>query len=239
MRGNVDCVATEERRRILAEYRRREVQIDHDLYAPYQPAEMLMRFERKRVAAQELFKAGIFPRPGDQCVEIGYGTLGWLGDLISWGLRETDLHGIELDPDRAARAKQILPLADLRIGDATELPWDRNTFQLAIASTVFTSILNPHIRYMVAQEIIRVLKPGGGVLWYDFRFNNPANPHVRKVDRKELKDLFSGCKGKIRSITLAPPIARLVATKSWSLATVLGCVPFFRTHLLAVLVKES
>ena len=238
MREEIEAVATE-RRRIRAEYQRREQKVSPDLYAPWQPAELLMRSERKRIAALMLYRAGVFPKAGDQCLEIGYGALGWLGDLITWGVRETNLHGIELDAARAKRAQDILPLADLRVGDATELPWERNTFRLVVASTVFTSILDAGVRRLIAEEITRVLATGGALLWYDFAVNNPKNHSVRRVGRRELKQLFPQLNGKIRSVTLAPPLARFVAKKSWTVATILGAMPPLRTHLLAVLNKKS
>ena len=46
------------------------------------------------------------------------------------------------------------------------------------------------MRRAVAQEIDRVLVIGGALLWYDFTVDNRANPNVRKVTRKELRDLF-------------------------------------------------
>ena len=230
-------LATAEQERILAEYARREREISSDLYARWQPGEMFMLSGRKRTAATMLHRAGVFPKPGDQCLEVGFGSLGWLGDFISWGVPEKDLHGIELDPVRASKARHVLPLADLRLGDATNLPWDSNTFQLVIASTVFTSILNADVQQMVAEEITRVLAPGGALLWYDFAVNNPKNAHVRKVTKKEVRTLFPQLRGQIRSITLAPFLARLVAPRSWALATCLEDIPLFRTHLLGVLVK--
>jgi len=136
-----------------------------------------------------------------------------------------------------AIGRGILPLADLRIGDATELPYPSNVFRLVIASTVFTSILDSNVRRLVADEISRVLAKGGALLWYDFAFNNPRNPHVRKVSRKELRSLFPLLTGKIRSVTLAPPLARLIAPWSLTLARLLELIPLLRTHLLAVLVK--
>ena len=227
-----------ERERIQAEYRRREQEISSDYYAHWQPAEIFLRAGRRRAAAMMLQRAGVFPKAGDQCLEIGYGTLGWLGDLINWGVCETDLHGIELDAARAARARKALPAADLRVGDATELPWEANTFHLVIASTVFTSILDSEVRRMAAAEIERVLAPGGALLWYDFAVNNPNNSHVRRVSRRELKHLFPQLCGEIRSVTLAPPAARLIAPQSWVLATLLEAIPVLRTHLIAVLVKR-
>jgi len=232
-------VVTVELRRIQAEYQRRAREIEPDRYAAWQPAEMLIRAGRKRSAAMMLNQSGIFPKADDHCLEIGFGYLGWLGDLITWGVPETNLHGIELDPIRVADTQKILPLADLRVGDATALPWQDNTFRLVVASTLFTSILHSTMRRMIAGEIIRVLAPGGALLWYDFAVNNPKNKQVRKVGRKELKQLFPQLKGEVELVTLAPPLARLVAPRSWTLATLLEAVPLLRTHLLAVLVKTS
>lgn len=233
----LDLIAAE-RQRIQIEYARRAREIASDLYAPWQASSRFIVEVRNRTAAAMLHQVGFFPEKGDQCLEVGFGRLGWLGELINWGLDESDLHGIELDPSRAAKARRALPAADLRLGDATELPWDENSFQLAIASTVFTSILDDRVREMVAKEISRVLAPGGALLWYDFAVNNPRNPRVRKVNRHELRNLFPQLTGTVKSITLAPPLARLIAPKSWMLATMLEAIPFLRTHLIAVLIKK-
>jgi ubiquinone/menaquinone biosynthesis C-methylase UbiE len=233
-----DYVITAERERIQAEYRRRERDVARDLYAPWQPAEMMHRSGRKRTAAILLQRAGVFPAAGDACLEVGFGSLGWLGDLITWGVRERDLHGIELNPGRAQVAQEALPMADLRVGDATALPWDDQTFKLVIVSTVFTSILDAEVRRFVAKEIERVLAPGGALLWYDFAVNNPKNPNVRKVSRREIRRLFPTLNGEIKSVSLAAPLARLVASNQ-AVAAVLETVPILRTHLLGVLVSSD
>jgi hypothetical protein len=108
-----------------------------------------------------------------------------------------------------------------------------------IASTIFSSILSHDMRVAMAAEIGRVLAPGGALLWYDFAYNNPRNSHVRKVDRAEVRDLFPHLRGTIRSLTLAPPLSRLIAPRSWPLAVCLEAIPLLRSHLLAVLVKAS
>ena len=228
-----------ERQRIRIEYQRRAREIEADLYSPWQPAEIFFKTGRKAVAAGMLNEARVFPRTGDTCLEVGCGAAGWLADFISWGIREQDLHGIDIDALRIRRAKEILPAADLRIGDAATLPWNDGSFRIVISSTVFTSVLDRGVRSLIADEIVRVLAPGGALLWYDFAFNNPKNPHVRGISRSEIGKLFPQLVGQIRSVTLAPPLARLVVAHSWTLATVLEAMPFLRTHLLAVLIKSS
>ena len=234
----MDFVAAE-RTRIQLEYDRRAREINPDSDAPWQPASRFMLVGRNRKAAAMLHEMGAFPTTGHQCLEVGFGSLGWLSELIGWGVKESDLHGIELDSTRANRARELLPAADLRTGDAVSLPWADQTFRLVIASTLFTSVLDTDVRQMIANEIVRVLTPGGALLWYDFAYNNPRNPNVRGVSRGEIKTLFPKLHGAIRTVTLAPPLTRLIAPRSWALAALLETVPLFRTHLIAVPIKKS
>jgi ubiquinone/menaquinone biosynthesis C-methylase UbiE len=227
-----------ERSRIEAEYERRWNEIDGEVYSPWHPAEVFLRTERKRIAARMLHAAGKFPRSEDQCLEVGCGAGGWFSDLLAWGPRQSDLHGVDINSERIERARELFPAADIRLDDAVEMPWDDGAFNLVIASTVFTSILDQSVRRRIASEITRVLAPRGVLLWYDFAFNNPRNQSVRGINRKEIGNLFPELSGKIRSITLAPPIARVIAPRSWPLATLLEAVPLLRSHLLAVLIKS-
>lgn len=237
MKYNAELVA-KEGSRIEEEYRRREIEINQDLYAPWQPAQNLIVSERKRVISMILHKLGKFPNPDEKCLEIGYGKLGWLADLISWGLKETDLYGIELDASRAAYAQQALPKADLRVGDATKLPWENETFSFVIVSTLFSSILEPAVRELIAEEVKRVLMSGGVVIWYDLAVNNPKNSNVKGLNAKQIGKLFPNCDITVKSVTLAPPIARMIAPKSFVFSSILSSIPFLRTHLAGVLVKS-
>jgi ubiquinone/menaquinone biosynthesis C-methylase UbiE len=228
-----------ERERIQIEYQRRGREISPDRYAAWQPSSRFMLESRNRAGARMLHSLNVFPQPGEQCLEVGFGNIGWLGELIGWGVSESDLHGIELDPARANKAREILPAADLRIGDAVELPWADQTFRLVVVSTLFTSVLDNEVRRLIADEIVRVLVPGGTLLWYDFAYNNPRNRNVRGIGRGEIKRLFPALHGKIRTVTLAPPLIRLIAPRWWGLATFLEAIPPLRTHLIAVLIKGS
>jgi SAM-dependent methyltransferase len=226
-----------ERQRIIAEFHRRDREVDDGLYAPWNPSAIYRRQTFTRVAALELSRNRVFPRPGQPCLEIGYGSRGWLAELLAWGMRERDLHGIELDADRAGVAREAFPAADLRTGDASQLPWPEAQFRLVIVSTVFSSILDSGYRRKIATEASRVLAPGGALLWYDLRVNNPSNPNVRGVGRSEISALFPGLSGTIRPVTLAPPLARILIPGMELFARILEMIPLTRTHLLAVLVK--
>jgi len=83
-----------------------------------------------------------------------------------------------------------------------------------------------------------VIRPGGALLWYDAAVNNPRNPNLRKVGRAEIRRLFAGLEGKLRPVTLAAPLARFMAARSCTLTAALEAIPWLRTHLIGVLLKE-
>ena len=84
-----------------------------------------------------------------------------------------------------------------------------------------------------------MLKPGGVVLWYDFRFNNPRNLEVRGIEAAEIRSLFPECSVDLKKVTLAPPLARRVVPISWTSAELLEKLPFLRTHYLGVIRKSA
>jgi SAM-dependent methyltransferase len=228
-----------EANRILAESERRKEALPPDKYSCWQPGQAFMLAERRRVAIDTLRKSGVRLTPQSRCLEVGCGYQGWLTDLLHWGVNESNLSGIDLDSERVNRAVELLPSADLRQGDATDLPWEDGEFELVVVSLVFTSILDRSVRKRIADEITRVLKPGGVLLWYDFRVNNPFNPNVLKVSSAELKRLFPRLRGRIRSLTPLPPLCNILAQWGWFLPALLGLLPVLRTHLLGVFTKQT
>jgi len=209
------------------------------LYAPWRIDTAYMRAERTWLAAKMLKNSKAFPNAHSKCLEIGFGSMGWLAELLGWGVPVSNLHGIELDARRAMVASHQLPQADLRVGDASHLPWADKSFDLVVISTVLSSVLDQNMRRAVAGETVRVLCDGGVLLWYDMRRNNPWNSDIRKVTEHELRSLFPQLSGQVYSLTLVPQIARALAPFSIALTFVLARVPFLRTHLMAVLRKAQ
>ena len=89
----------------------------------------------------------------------------------------------------------------------------------------------------VARQMLRVLKREGIILWYDYFVDNPQNPDVRGVRKKDIYDLFSDCKIYLKRITLAPPITRFLAPRSYLLSYLLESMRFLNTHYLGVIKK--
>ena len=84
---------------------------------------------------------------------------------------------------------------------------------------------------------MRVLRDKGLILWYDFHINNPRNPDVRGVGKREINRLFPNCKVSLQRLTLAPPIGRRVAPISTSLYKALSLIKPLCTHYLGIITK--
>ncbi len=132
-----------------------------------------------------------------------------------------------------------VPDAELICGSAHCLAWPDAHFDIVSQFVVFTSILDSNLKRQMASEMLRVLKPSGVILWFDFRVNNPRNPQVRGIGRSEIASLFPVCDIRLDSLILAPPLANILVPRSPKLASVLEKVPFLRTHYLGLIRRPT
>jgi ubiquinone/menaquinone biosynthesis C-methylase UbiE len=202
-------------------------------YEAHLPDAILAAHQVERVLLTELGARGWTDFSRLEVLDVGCGTGGPLLRLISHGVDPTKAHGVDLREDAIGVARSRLPsAADLRVGNGAELSFANDSMDLVLQFTMFSSILDAALRAKVAREMSRVVRPGGIVVSYDFRFN-PLNPDTRGVPRRELHALFPDHGIEARAVTLAPPIARLVASRSYGIAVALQALLPLRTHLLA------
>jgi len=225
--------------RIVAEYERRARELPPNSYSWAHPANLVTHQDTASGCIKMLDRASLFPLRGQRIADIGCGSGTWLLEFMQWGANPAALCGIDLSADRIASARQRIPHADLHVGSATDLPWPDASIDLVSQFTVFTSILDPALKQAVADEMLRVLKPSGSILWLDFRVDNPNNDQVRGIGAREIRSLFSGCDIQLASEVLAPPISRRIAGWSRPLASILKAVPCLRTHYVGLISKNS
>jgi SAM-dependent methyltransferase len=237
--------STEELQRIRSEYERRERDVPADLYAVSRLDALFARQQRQRHMIRAFVREGLWPLSTRAILDLGCGEGNHLIDLLSWGASRSKLAGIDLLDTRVAQARQRLGSCrsdpqsgiDLRSGDASHLPWGDGVFDIVHQNTVFTSILDAGMKREVAREAVRVLKPGGVLLWYDFMMDNPLNLHVKGIRRGEIHALFPGCAITLRRTTLAPPLARRLVRVSWIGSLMLERASIFNTHYLGTVRK--
>jgi ubiquinone/menaquinone biosynthesis C-methylase UbiE len=205
-------------------------------YSWFSPGNEFMSQDRERRLIGSLRKNGFVGLEKKLILEVGCGTGQWLRDFIKWGARPESITGIDLLQERIARARDLCPKGvHVQCASATALPFLDERFDLVLQSTVFTSILDQAVKQQIANEMMRVVKRDGIILWYDYHVNNPRNSDVRGVKRREIYQLFPNCRIDLERITLAPPLARALAPYSYLACYLLEKLPPLCTHYLGLI----
>jgi SAM-dependent methyltransferase len=208
-------------------------------YAWHRPEILQQIAARSRALAPLLAAALGTDLSAARILDVGCGTGAFLRQLIAWGADPSRLTGTEFQQDRIDLARrQTAAGVQWHLGGLDCAA--TGSIDLASAETVFSSILDPDLRRGLAAEMWRTVKPGGWCMVFDFRYDNPRNPNVRKVTRDELRQYWPAQQYHYRSLLLAPPIARRLARAPY-LATELLAVllPVLRSHFIFMARKGS
>ena len=219
--------------KVVERYARRALLGQDDRYSMLNPSMWQGVQERQNVLIQLLRRHAKSPLNQLRVLEVGCGSGGNLLELLRIGFDSENLYANELLPNRAAVAQKNLPAAiSLHVGDATQLGFPENSFDIVYQSTVFSSLLDANFQNKLADEMWRWVKPGGGVLWYDFTFDNPNNDDVKGVPISRIRDLFPDAQIDVRRVTLAPPVSRRVCKVHPALYGWFNALPLLRTHVI-------
>ena len=207
-------------------------------YSLAQPAALAALHERERAIVRQLVRAGMGDFATLSLLEVGSGSGGNLLGLLRLGFAPERLSGIELLAERHASARERLPAGvTLTCGDATSLPIAPASVDIVLQATVFSSLLDDSYQERLARAMWAAVRPGGGVLWYDFSVDNPRNADVRGVPLARIRALFPEARLTWQRVTLAPPIARAACRLHPGLYGVLNVLPLLRTHVLCWLAR--
>jgi SAM-dependent methyltransferase len=173
-------------------------------------------------------------------VDVGCGFGGHLLDFMRFGIAPHNLRGIELLADRVALARTRVPASvEIHAGDANSANIDANSQDIVFQSVVFSSLLSDSFQQELAERMWSWVRPGGGVMWYEFVYNNPGNPDVRGVPLKRVRQLFPHAAITARRVTLAPPISRRVCRIHPIAYPIFNSIPWLRTHVLCWIRKST
>jgi SAM-dependent methyltransferase len=224
--------------RLRHEYADRERRLaGSDIYSLFNRANLFAVHLRQRAVLNALREHGLTRLSELRLLEMGCGNGGVLTEFLGFGASPEHLFGIDLLPARLFHARHTLPGSNFVNADGQALPFPSASFDLVLQYTALSSILDPHLRRAVCADMLRVTRPNGLILSYDF-WLNPTNPQTRGLRPKEIRELFPGCSFEFHKITLAPPIARKLISLSWGLCYILESLKIFNTHYLAAIKDE-
>lgn len=226
---------TAEAQAVVERYARRTASDRYSLLRP----EVWQTVQERQRAQLRLFAAlGWTSFDDKRVVDVGCGDGGNLLEWLRLGFAGRHLTGLELLEERARAARLRLP-SDVRViqGDALAAPIEPASQDLVHQSVVFSSLLDDGFQRQLAERMWSWVRPGGGVLWYDFTIDNPANRDVRGVPLARVRALFPQGRITARRLTLAPPLARAACRVHPALYGALNLLPLLRTHVLAWIEK--
>lgn len=206
-------------------------------YASSRPGVRYLRQRRDHAIRRLLARRGLVNLSALRILDLGCGRGTELAEWLRRGALPERLAGVDLMERFVGDAARTVPGGGVAVAAADELPFADATFDIVEQSMLFSSVLDDGLRMQIAAEALRVVKPGGFVLWYDFRVGNPRNADLRPVPLDEIARLFPGCRLDFRRVTLVPPLARLLGVLASSVGRALEGLPLLRTHYLGAIQK--
>jgi len=226
-----------ELRRLRETYKHRLQSIPAQRYSRLNPGHLFSLHEREATMAALLSAQGLTSFAGMRILDVGCGKGLTLRQYVEYGGEPSRMCGVDLYAPFVEEARAASPGMQIHCGSASDLQYSDGSFDFVSQFMLFTSVLDQRMRFEIAREINRVLAPGGHLLWYDFGFNNPANPDVRGIRLSEVRQLFPDFSMASRRITLAPPLGRAVGKLGPTVYFLLSKIRPLCTHYLCLLTK--
>lgn len=128
-----------------------------------------------------------------------------LGKLVELGADPGNLYGIDLMPRHISMAEKLFPNINFSAGNASEIPFPENCFNVVFQFVTFSSIFDYELQRKISLEMKRVLKPGGIILWYDGKKNTIFYTKNREMcfkglSLKTIKNLFPDSHFEVKDI---------------------------------------
>lgn len=235
--AQADAGARAEEARVTAVYRGFEHTGRATRWARSNPGNRRTLAERDAVLLAALDEHPL-GRRGVRVLDVGCGTGAVLASLRDAGVPAGNLRGLDVRAEAVAEARTTHPDLDVQRTPVDRLTADDASADVVLAFTLFSSVRDPAVARRLADEVQRVLAPGGLLVWYDLRVPSPGNRSVRPQPSAAVRRLFPDLVGELRPITLLPPLARRLgpATDVWYPRLAVGPL---RTHLVGVLHQRA
>jgi SAM-dependent methyltransferase len=148
-------------------------------------------------------------------LDVGCGDGSSLLPLLRLGFEPSNLYGVDIRGEQIAVAQARFPGLRLQCDDASSLKFPDASFDIVQESMMFLQMTDQVLEKKVAQQMIRVTKPGGCLLLSDWRYGKPGISEFKPLNRRRIAELFRvGSATEIHrsfSGALIPPIGRFLS----------------------------
>lgn len=133
-----------------------EMSIDYDAHVKYKPYEAYRN--------EEIIKTFLELIPKNKklkILDVGCGTGEYTIAEFGKVLKGCTFHGLDFSKGMIKEAKRLLPKSYFKVGDAHNLPYKNNSFDLVVSRQALEHFIGPQ---KVVREMARVTKKGGKVI---------------------------------------------------------------------------
>ncbi|NOX58515.1 MAG: class I SAM-dependent methyltransferase [Planctomycetes bacterium] len=195
---------------------------------------------RLRAYDEAMLPVGSDLLKGKRVLDLGCANGKWLDICCSrWNAAPDHCVGVDLREELIQQWRTDHPESEIQLycQSAHEMEFQDASFDLVHHSMMLSSVPDPNLRGVIAQQMWRVLRPGGHLMSYDF-WINPTNPKTVGIGLRRLKGMFpTGLVVFRRKMTLVPHLTRLLNKMNSRLPLALERLRFLNTHLLVVIRK--
>ena len=160
------------------------------------------------------------------------------------GARLDRLYGIDIQEPRVRMARERLPAASISCGDASRMEFPDGFFDVVTESTMFVQLTDEDLAQRIADEMIRVTRPGGYALLADWRYSRPGDRRYVGLSPSRIHRLFDvPGRTEVRAVVrgaLIPPVGRFLSKYCHALYfPVAALLPPLVGQVVTVLQKRS
>jgi len=179
---------------------------------------------------------------GCKFLDVGGGGGAGILSLMELGFPQENVSMVDIQHDRVAEAQKRFPLADIRLEDACALSFADSQFDCVFQSTMFVQ-LEESTAENIALEMIRVAKPGGRIVLFDWRYDGGKAGYTA-VTKARVKRLFktdsaTRLERVHRTGPLVPPLGRFLSKYAPSIYFCFSRLPVLTGLVAYVLIKDT
>lgn len=154
-----------------------------------------------------------------------------------------NIFGIDINDERLSIAQHVFPNSSCELGDASNMKYKNDFFDIVFESTMFSTIADDNLCDKIASEMIRVCKQSAHIVLVDWKIPKPNNPNYNALTHKKLVEFFKVGVETDLVLTargaLIPPIGRFISKYLHGIYFLISsCLPFLVGQVVYVLKKK-